>query len=212
MLEVTNLQVHFTTRQGTGRAVDGVSFDLERGETLGLVGESGCGKSIAALSIIGLNPRPASRIVCGEIELDGESILTLSKREMRKVRGERISMILQDPLTSLNPVLTIAKQVGEPLRLHRNMDRSASRQRVIELLRQLHIPEPESKLDDHPHQFSGGMRQRVVGAIALAADPDLLIADEKPNHSAGCYAPGRLPRSPESTTESARSCDSVHHS
>lgn len=178
MLEVTDLQVHFTTRQGTGRAVDGVSFNLERGETLGLVGESGCGKSITALSIIGLHPRPASRVVCGEIELDGESILTLSKREMRKVRGERIAMILQDPLTSLNPVLTIGKQVGEPLRLHRNMDRSASRNRVIELLRQLHIPGPESKLDDHPHQFSGGMRQRVVGAIALAADPDLLIADE----------------------------------
>ncbi len=178
MLDVRNLQVHFTRAQGTGRAVDGVSFHLERGETLGLVGESGCGKSITALSILGLNPRPASKIVAGEVNLDGENLLTLSKREMRRVRGERISMILQDPLTSLNPVLTIGRQVGEPLRIHRNMGRAAARARVTELLRQLHIPEPESKLDDHPHQFSGGMRQRVVGATALAAAPEFLIADE----------------------------------
>ncbi len=178
MLTVSDLKVHFDTRRGVGKAVDGVSFHIDRGETLGLVGESGSGKSVTALAILGLHPKPAARIAGGEIIFDGQDLVKMTPKEMRRYRGEQLSMILQDPMTSLNPVLTIGDQVGETIRVHRDVTQSQVRKRVTQLLQLLHIPDPEARLGDYPHQFSGGMRQRVVGAIALAADPELLIADE----------------------------------
>ena len=177
-LQVRDLRTHFFTKRGVGKAVDGVSFDLRRGETLGLVGESGCGKSMTALSVMRLNPKPASRIVGGEVLLNGEDLLQKPEREMRKYRGRHIGLILQDPMSALNPVFTIGSQLYEPLRIHRKLRRLRLRERAIELLTRLRIPAAKSRLSSFPHQFSGGMRQRVLGAIAMSCDPEVLIADE----------------------------------
>lgn len=178
LLEVRDLRTYFFTRQGVGKAVDGVSFTLNEGEALGLLGESGCGKSITSLSILRLVPRPAGRIVGGQVLFGGRDLLRIPEKEMRRVRGRQIAMILQDPLSTLNPVFSIGNQVAEPLRVHRMVPRSGVRDRVSELLRLVRIPAPESRLNDYPHQFSGGMRQRVVGAAAISAGPRVLIADE----------------------------------
>ena len=178
LLQVKDLRTYFYTRSGTGRAVDGVSFTLEQGESLGLLGESGCGKSMTSLSILRLVPRPAGRIVAGQVLFRGRDLLKISEQEMRQVRGREIAMILQDPLSTLNPVFTIGNQVAEPLRVHRVVSRSRLRERVSKLLSLVRIPAPVSRLRDYPHQFSGGMRQRVVGATAIAAGPKVLIADE----------------------------------
>jgi oligopeptide/dipeptide ABC transporter ATP-binding protein len=177
ILSVRELSVDFDTKRGVGRAVDGVSFDLRRRETLGLVGESGSGKSITVLSIIGLNPKPASRVVAGQALFEGKDLLAMPAKELRRYRGRHIAMVLQDPLTALNPVFTIGNQLAEALRLHVKAAGSL-RQRAVELLGLLRIPEPDSRLTSYPHQFSGGMRQRIVGAIAIAGSPEVLIADE----------------------------------
>jgi peptide/nickel transport system ATP-binding protein len=177
LLEVKNLRTHFPTRAGLVRAVDGVSFYLDRGELLGLVGESGCGKSITALSVMRLIA-PPGKIVSGEILFDGKDLLKLSDREMRQMRGDDIGMIFQDPMTSLNPVYTIGEQIAEALRLHQNLSRKQAKQAAIEAMREVSIPDPSRRVDDYPHQLSGGMRQRVMIAMALACNPRLLIADE----------------------------------
>ena len=178
VLEVNDLRTYFVTRWGLVKAVDGVSFDLRRGETLGIVGESGSGKSVTALSIMRLVPSPPGHIVGGSVHLSGEDILQLDEKEMEKVRGDRIAMVLQDPMTALNPVFDIDDQVGEALKIHRNMKGNALREQVIDMLRKVRIPAPEVRLRDYPHQLSGGMRQRVVGAIGISCDPEVLIADE----------------------------------
>ena len=178
LLEVKDLRTWFFTRSGTGKAVDGVSFTLNEGESLGLLGESGCGKSITSLSLLRLVPRPAGRIVAGEVLFQGRDLLKISEQEMRRVRGKQIAMILQDPLSTLNPVFSIGNQVAEPLRVHGIVSRSGLWERVAKLLSLVRIPAPESRLKDYPHQFSGGMRQRVVGAAAISAGPKILIADE----------------------------------
>ena len=178
ILEVKDLRTHFFARRGIGRAVDGVSFTLAAGETLGLVGESGCGKSVTCLSVIRLNPRPASRIVGGQVLFRGEDLLGKSEREMRRYRGRHIAMVLQDPMTALNPVFTIGNQLFEPLTLHQRLRGSRLRARAIDVLRLLRVPAPETRLRSYPHEFSGGMRQRTVGAIALSCQPEILIADE----------------------------------
>jgi len=177
LLEVNDLKTYFPTRGGLVRAVDGVSFHLDRGELLGLVGESGCGKSMTALSIMRLIA-PPGKIVAGEITFDGRELLKLSNREMRAVRGNDIAMIFQDPMTSLNPVFTVGEQIAEALRLHRRLSRKDARQGAVAAMREVSIPDPEMRADDYPHQLSGGMRQRVMIAMALACDPELLIADE----------------------------------
>jgi peptide/nickel transport system ATP-binding protein len=177
LLEVNNLQTQFPTRAGLVRAVDGVSFYLDRGELLGLVGESGCGKSITALSIMRLIA-PPGKIVGGDISFDGKNLLKLSDSEMRAIRGDDIAMIFQDPMTSLNPVFTVGEQIAEALRLHRKLSRKAAREAAIEAMREVSIPDPARRIKDYPHQLSGGMRQRVMIAMALACDPKLLIADE----------------------------------
>ncbi len=177
LLEVRNLRTHFPTRAGLVRAVDDVSFYLDRGELLGLVGESGCGKSITALSIMRLIARPG-RIVSGEIFFEGSNLLSISEERMRQIRGDDIAMIFQDPMTSLNPVFTVGEQIAEALRLHRDMSRKEARDAAIEAMREVAIPDPSRRIDDYPHQLSGGMRQRVMIAMALACDPKLLIADE----------------------------------
>jgi len=178
LLQVEGLKTYFFTRWGTVKAVDGVSFSLKPGETLGLVGESGCGKSVTALSILRLVPQPAGRIVGGRVVFEGEDLLKKTEREMRKIRGSKISMILQDPLTSLNPVFTIGDQVGEAVKIHQRLSGASLWQKVREMLSLVQIPSPEVRLREYPHQMSGGMRQRVVGAIALSCRPRLLIADE----------------------------------
>jgi oligopeptide/dipeptide ABC transporter ATP-binding protein len=178
LLAVRDLRTHFVTRRGTVKAVDGVSFSLFPGETLAVVGESGSGKSMTALSLIRLVPEPAGRIVSGEILLEGQDILKLRPQEMRRVRGRRIAMVLQDPMTSLNPAFSIGDQVGEAVRLHQGARGGELRRRVVESLSRLKIPSAESRLADFPHQLSGGMRQRVSGAVALSCQPRLLIADE----------------------------------
>ncbi len=178
VLQVRDLRTYFFTKRGVGKAVDGVGFDLRKGETLGLVGESGSGKSVTALSIVGLHPAPAARVVSGEVLFEGEDLLKKSPRELRRYRGRRAAMILQDPMSALNPVFTIKDQIAEPLRLHQGLRGRSLTERVIELLRLLRIPAPERRLASYPHQFSGGMRQRVVGAIALSCSPQVLIADE----------------------------------
>jgi oligopeptide/dipeptide ABC transporter ATP-binding protein len=177
LLEVNNLRTHFRTRRGLVRAVDGVSFYLDRGELLGLVGESGCGKSMTALSVMRLIA-PPGKIVEGEILFDGQDLLKLSDAEMRQMRGDDIAMIFQDPMTSLNPVFTVGEQIGEALRLHRKLSRKEAKRAAIEAMREVAIPDPARRIDDYPHQLSGGMRQRVMIAMALACNPKLLIADE----------------------------------
>ena len=179
VLEVKDLHTYFFNRWGTVKAVDGVSFDLREGETLGIVGESGCGKTMTALSLLRLQPRPAARIVKGEIILDGENLVEKSEKEMRQVRGRKISMILQDPQTSLNPVFTIGNQLIEALGTHkREGSRKGLTNRAIESLRNVKVAAPERRLEDFPHQMSGGMKQRVIGAIAISCEPKIIIADE----------------------------------
>jgi len=178
LLVVEDLKTHFYTRRGITKAVDGVSFTLEAGETLALVGESGSGKSVTCLSLVRLVPEPAGRIVGGRVLLDGEDLMQKSAAEMRRVRGKKIAMVLQDPMTSLNPALTINTQVGEVVRLHQGLRGRALRDRVLDALKRLRISAPDSRLGQYPHQFSGGMRQRVSSAIALSCAPQLLIADE----------------------------------
>jgi oligopeptide/dipeptide ABC transporter ATP-binding protein len=177
LLRVEDLRAQIRTRWGVVRAADGVSFTVGRGETLGLVGESGSGKSMTCLSLVRLLPRGGT-IVGGKIVFDGEDLLTKSEREMRRLRGSRISMILQDPMTSLNPVLSVGTQVKEPIRLHQGLRGEAVAHKVLDALRLVRIPAPELRVNDYPHQMSGGMRQRVSGAIALSCEPELLIADE----------------------------------
>jgi peptide/nickel transport system ATP-binding protein len=178
ILEIRGLRTCFRTRRGTFPAVDGVDLELRAGETLGVVGESGCGKTVTALSILRLLPEPPAYIEAGEIRFEGRDLLQLSQEELRRVRGRKIAMIFQEPMTSLNPVFTIGSQIDEALRLHTDLDRAARRARVIQLLETVGISEAESRLRDYPHQLSGGMRQRVMIAMALACNPAVLIADE----------------------------------
>lgn len=178
ILEVRNLKTQFQTQDGVVKAVDDVSFYVMPGETLGVVGESGCGKSMTGLSIMRLIPSPPGKIVAGEILFQGDDILRMSDDQVRSIRGNDIAMIFQDPMTSLNPVLTINRQISEALQLHMGMNKGQARQRTIELLRMVGIPNAEERIDQYPHQFSGGMRQRVMIAMALSCNPKLLIADE----------------------------------
>ncbi|MBS3921006.1 MAG: ABC transporter ATP-binding protein [Deltaproteobacteria bacterium] len=178
LLQVRDLKTYFYTDAGVVKAVDGVSYDLKEGETLGLVGESGCGKSVSALSILRLIANPPGKIVGGEIFFEGKDLLKISEKEIRNIRGNHIAMIFQEPMTSLNPVLTIGLQIGEALELHRNMNKKEAREEILRLLRMVGIPDPERRIGDYPHQFSGGMRQRVMIAMALSCNPKLLIADE----------------------------------
>jgi oligopeptide transport system ATP-binding protein len=178
LLQVKDLRTHFYTEEGLVKAVDGVTFDVQEGETLALVGESGCGKSISALSLLKLIPIPPGRIVSGEVLFEGEDLMKLSEDEIRKIRGNRISMVFQEPMTSLNPVLTIGKQMTEALELHLKLNKDAAVARAIQLLEMVGVAEAERRIDDYPHQFSGGMRQRVMIAMAMACNPKLLIADE----------------------------------
>ena len=178
LLEVKDLRTQFFTQDGVVHAVNGISYTLNEGETLGIVGESGCGKSVGVMSLIRLIPMPPGRVTDGEVWFEGQDLLKLSDDEIRQVRGNRIAMIFQDPMTSLNPVLTIGRQISEALELHMGMDKQQARQRSAELLSLVGIPGADKRLDDYPHQFSGGMRQRVMIAMGLSCDPRLLIADE----------------------------------
>jgi peptide/nickel transport system ATP-binding protein len=178
ILEVDDLRTYFYTRDGVVRSVDGVSFSVSEGETLAIVGESGCGKSVTSLSILRLIASPPGKIVSGSIRFHGKDLLGFSDAQMRDIRGDKISMIFQEPMTSLNPVLTIGRQIGEVLELHRHCTKEEARIRILELLKMVNIPEPESRIDEYPHQLSGGMRQRIMIAMALACDPEILIADE----------------------------------
>jgi oligopeptide/dipeptide ABC transporter ATP-binding protein len=178
LLEVDNLRTHFFTREGAVKAVDGVSFSVEAGRTLGIVGESGCGKSVTALSLMGLIPKPPARIVEGSVMFQGRDLTTLSERELEDVRGREMAMIFQDPMTSLNPTLRIRTQMTEVLDRHFGYSKDDARKRSVELLEEVRIPRAAERLDDYPHRFSGGMRQRVMIAIAIACNPKLLIADE----------------------------------
>jgi peptide/nickel transport system ATP-binding protein/oligopeptide transport system ATP-binding protein len=177
-LEVRDLKTHFFTDDGVVKAVDGVSFEVRTGETLGIVGESGCGKSVTSLSILRLIPSPPGRIVAGEIRFNGVNLLELNDSAMRRIRGNDISMIFQEPMTSLNPVYTCGDQIMEAVILHQKVGRSEARKRAIEMLRLVGIPSPEQRVDEYPHQLSGGMRQRVMIAMALSCHPKVLIADE----------------------------------
>ncbi|MBS0526897.1 MAG: ABC transporter ATP-binding protein [Proteobacteria bacterium] len=178
VLEIDGLQTHFFTAVGTVRAVDGVSYALKPGETLGVVGESGCGKSVSALSILRLVANPPGRIVGGRIRFNGRNLLDLSEPEMERVRGNEISMIFQEPMTSLNPLYTVGGQIAEAVALHQGLSRREAWDRAVEMLRRVYIPEPEKRAHSYPHQLSGGMRQRVMIAMALSCNPKVLIADE----------------------------------
>ena len=178
LLQVKNLHTYFYTHDGIAKAVDGIDFTLDRGETLGLVGESGCGKSVTARSILQLIQQPPGRIVKGEILFDGQDLLNLTPGQMRKIRGNRISMIFQEPMTSLNPVFSIGDQMTESIRLHQGLSRQQALERSIDMLKEVAIPDPEKRIREYPHQLSGGMRQRVMIAMALSCDPEILIADE----------------------------------
>jgi len=178
VLRVENLQTHFFTAVGTVRAVDGVSYALKSGETLGVVGESGCGKSVSALSILRLVANPPGRIVGGTVEFEGRNLLDLSQAEMERIRGNEISMVFQEPMTSLNPLYTVGRQIAEAVALHQRLSRAAAWDRAVEMLRRVYIPEPERRAKAYPHQLSGGMRQRVMIAMALSCNPKVLIADE----------------------------------
>jgi len=178
LLEVKGLRTEFRSGGSSFAAVDGISFSLAPGETLGIVGESGCGKSVTSLSIMRLVPNPPGRITAGEIRLEGRNLLDLPESDMRAVRGDDIAMIFQEPMTSLNPVQTVGEQIVEAVQLHRPLSAAAARTHALEMLRLVKIPSPETRLDEYPHQLSGGMRQRVMIAMALACDPKLLIADE----------------------------------
>ncbi|HXR58945.1 MAG TPA: ABC transporter ATP-binding protein [Burkholderiales bacterium] len=178
LLKIENLKTHFFTRDGVVRAVDGVSFDVFPGETLAVVGESGCGKSVTALSVLRLIASPPGRVVGGSIKFEDKDLLALREPDMRHLRGNEISMIFQEPMTSLNPVLTVGRQIAEALRIHRGLGRAEAHAGAVEMLRQVDIPEPQRRADEYPHQLSGGMRQRVMIAMALACNPRLLIADE----------------------------------
>ena len=178
LLHVRDLRTEFVTQDGVVHAVNGISYSLREGEALGIVGESGCGKSVSALTLMRLIPTPPGRIAGGEVLFQGRDLLKLKEDEIRHIRGNDIAMIFQDPMTSLNPVLTIGRQIGEALELHKGLDRKAARQRTIELLEMVGIPSARSRVDDYPHQFSGGMRQRVMIAMAISCEPRILIADE----------------------------------
>ncbi len=178
LIEVRNLQTQFFTQDGIVHAVNGISYEVAERETVAIVGESGSGKSVGVMSLIRLIPEPPGKIVNGEVNFDGQDLLKLKEEELRQIRGNRIAMIFQDPMTSLNPVLTIGRQITESLELHLNMNREESRSRAIELLELVGIPDAGPRLDDYPHQFSGGMRQRVMIAMGLSCNPQLLIADE----------------------------------
>jgi oligopeptide transport system ATP-binding protein len=178
LLQVTDLKTHFFTDDGVVKAVDGISYDVQPGEIVGLVGESGCGKTVSALSILRLIPDPPGKIVGGEIIFEGDDLLKASEEEIRHVRGNRIAIIFQEPMTSLNPVLTIGRQITESLELHLKMDRRSATKRAVELMEMVGIPEAKARISDYPHQFSGGMRQRAMIAMALSCNPKLLLADE----------------------------------
>jgi oligopeptide transport system ATP-binding protein len=178
LLQVKDLRTYFYTEEGLVKAVDGVTYDVQEGETLALVGESGCGKSVSALALLKLIPIPPGRIVSGEVFFQGEDLLRLEEDEIRKIRGNRISMVFQEPMTSLNPVLTIGKQMTEALELHLKLTKQGAVARAIQLLEMVGVAEAERRITDYPHQFSGGMRQRVMIAMAMACNPKLLIADE----------------------------------
>src|ERR687893_1535208 len=178
ILSVRDLRTYFETEDGTVKAVDGISFELERGETLGIVGESGSGKSVTNLSIIRLIPQPPGRIVSGEVVFHGQDILTLPADEVRKIRGKRISMIFQDPMTSLNPFMRISKQLMEITRLHLGHTKEQAYEHAVKMLETVGIPDARARVNSYPHEFSGGMRQRVMIAMALSCEPELLIADE----------------------------------
>ncbi len=178
LLEVKDLRTHFFTYDGVVKAVDGIDYELEQGETLGLVGESGCGKSVSALSLMRLIPDPPGKIISGEILFEGEDILKVEMDDMRHIRGGKMSMVFQEPMTSLNPVLTVERQLTETLQLHKGMTRQESRTESVDLLARVGIPDPDRRVKQYPHQFSGGMRQRVMIAMALSCNPRLIIADE----------------------------------
>ncbi len=178
LLEVRDLTTRFYTSEGVVHAVNGISYTLEQGETLGIVGESGCGKSVSVLSVLGLIPEPPGKITAGEVLYRGQDLLKLDRTEMQHLRGNEIAMVFQDPMTSLNPVLTIGHQISESLSVHLGMSAEEARERAVELLEVVGIPQPADRYDSYPHQFSGGMRQRAMIAMALACEPDLLIADE----------------------------------
>tara|TARA_B100000579_G_scaffold431424_1_gene446443 strand:- start:1348 stop:2337 length:990 start_codon:yes stop_codon:yes gene_type:complete len=178
LLEVKNLTINFFTKEGTVHAVEKVSFKLKKGEILGIVGESGSGKSVSMLGILGLIKGPQGKVIDGEIIFDGKNLMKISEENLRQIRGNQIAMIFQDPMSSLNPVLKIKDQIGEVLKTHLGMDKVTAKKRTIELLAKVGIPSPSQRIDDYPHQFSGGMRQRVMIAMALACEPQILIADE----------------------------------
>ena len=178
LLEIKNLKTYFYVREGIAKAVDGVDLTIDRGETLALVGESGCGKSVTAYSILRLVPSPPGKIVEGEILFEGENLLGLAENKLREIRGNKISMVFQDPLTSLNPVFKIGMQIAEMLQVHRNTPKKEALESAVQLLKDVGIPSPEQRIHDYPHQMSGGMRQRVMIAMALACEPQLIIADE----------------------------------
>jgi peptide/nickel transport system ATP-binding protein len=178
LLEIRGLKTHFATDDGMVHAVDGVDLTIDRGETLGVVGESGCGKTVTALSVLKLIAMPPGQIVGGEILWQGRDLVALPKEEMRRIRSKEIGIVFQEPMTSLNPVYTVGEQIAEVIRLHDGLGRREARNKVVEMLRLVHIPNPERRVRDYPHQFSGGMRQRVMIAMALSCNPKLLIADE----------------------------------